>query len=145
MRPYALFLVGCLLLAVPALAADTAAGSVKNVSGPAFIVRDGQELPAQEGMRLFEGDGLRTGSDATMGVILRDDTVLSFGPDTEARLSQFLFNPRDQEYGLSLRVMQGTAAYLSGAIGRLSPESIQVETPDALLGVKGTHFLVEVR
>lgn len=145
MRKIVVLTAFLLLAAVPALAQPTLAGSVKNVSGQAVVVRDGQEIQAVEGMRLFESDTLRTGSDSALGVYLRDDTVLSFGPNTEVKLETFLFDPIDENFSLSIRVFQGTAAYLSGAIGRLAPDSIQVVTPEAILGVRGTHFLVEVR
>jgi hypothetical protein len=34
-------------------------------------------------------------------------------------------------------------AYLSGLIGKLSPESVRIETPTASIGVRGTHFAVK--
>mgnify|MGYP001564523267 CR=1 FL=1 len=145
MRKFGIVILCVVFFAMPALAEGNEAGSVKNAEGGAYIIRDGQEMSAEPGMRVFEKDMIRTDSDGSMGVILRDDTVLSFGPGTEVELATFLFNPIDEDYGLYLRMFKGTASFLSGSIGHLSPESVQVETPDAVLGLKGTHFLIEVR
>src|SRR5262249_23262834 len=48
----------------------SAAGRIKVASGAAFIVRDGQPMPAQVGQDVFATDGLRTGDDGRIGVTL---------------------------------------------------------------------------
>jgi hypothetical protein len=42
------------------------------------------------------------------------------------------------------RMLRGTASYISGIIGRQSPESVRFQTPDATIGIRGTQFLVKV-
>jgi len=42
------------------------------------------------------------------------------------------------------RMVKGTASYLSGIIGHQSPESVKFRTPEATIGIRGTHFLVKV-
>ena len=42
------------------------------------------------------------------------------------------------------RLLKGTSAYLSGIIGKLSPESVRFETPVASIGIRGTKFAVSV-
>jgi hypothetical protein len=41
-------------------------------------------------------------------------------------------------------MLKGTVAYISGLIGKLSPESVRVETPTASIGIRGTKFVVKV-
>ena len=48
--------------------ADPPIGVVKVVKGEAFVQRGDQALPARDGMRLAEGDLLRTGPDGRLGV-----------------------------------------------------------------------------
>jgi hypothetical protein len=33
--------------------------------------------------------------------------------------------------------------YISGVIAKLKPEAVTVKTPSAIIGVRGTHFLVK--
>jgi hypothetical protein len=43
-----------------------------------------------------------------------------------------------------ITMLKGTASYLSGIIGRQSPESVRFKTPEATIGIRGTQFLVKV-
>ena len=79
-----------------------------------------------------------------MGVIFRDDTTLSLGPDTRIVIDEFLFSPAEGKLGFVSSISKGTAAYLSGKINKLSPGATRVETPLAVLGIRGTRFLIEV-
>jgi len=45
---------------------------------------------------------------------------------------------------LLIRITKGSLAYLSGLIGKLSPESARFETPVATIGIRGTRFAVQV-
>jgi hypothetical protein len=119
-------------------------GSIKNLQGQASVVRDQQTLPAQVGMRLAKSDVLRTGPDGSLGVILRDDTLLSLGPDTEILLADLAFSPHEGKMSLVIRMVKGIVAYLSGQIGRLSPQSVRFETPVATIGIRGTLFAVKI-
>ena len=40
------------------------------------------------------------------------------------------------------RMVKGTASYISGIIGRQSPESVSFQIPDATIGIRKTQFLV---
>ena len=41
-------------------------------------------------------------------------------------------------------MFQGTFSYLSGQISKLVPGAVRLETPDATIGMRGTHVLVKV-
>jgi hypothetical protein len=45
---------------------------------------------------------------------------------------------------LVLRVVRGMAAYVSGRIAKLAPDSIRLETPAAIVGVRGTTVAMRV-
>lgn len=132
-------------MAAPAFAQERpVAGKVKVSTGAAFIVRDGAQTPAQLGQIVYESDGLRTGADGKIGVTLNDDTRLSLGPNSELKLEQFKFTPADSAFGLALKFVKGAATYVSGRIAKLAPDSIKLETPAAIIGVRGTTLAVNV-
>ena len=142
-----LVLIMCALLASAAISAaqdDRPIGLVKTVSGEVFILRDGRRLAALPGHQLVLGDVLSTGATGALGVILRDDTVLSLGPSSETRIEQFAFEPADQKLGMVLRVTRGLIEYLSGKISKLAPGSVRIETPVATLGVRGTRLVARI-
>jgi hypothetical protein len=123
----------------------TAAGRIKVASGAAFIVREGEQIPAQVGEVVFEADGLRTGADGKVGVTLKDDTRVALGPNSELRLERFVYAPSDHGFGLILKFISGAATYVSGRIAKLAPDSIRLETPAAIVGVRGTTVAIRVQ
>jgi hypothetical protein len=114
------------------------------VSGSAFIVRQNGLIPAQAGQEIFQADGLRTGADGRIGVTLKDDTRLSIGPGSELRLERFVYAPADGAFGLAVKMVRGATAYVSGRIAKLAPDSIRLETPAAIVGVRGTSLGIHV-
>lgn len=135
------------LAAAPAFAGvlhqePTPAGRIKVVSGAVFIVRAGATLPAQLGQVVFEADTLKTGADGRLGLTLRDDTRLSLGPNSEIRLDCFAYAPTEGRLGFVLSVVRGAAAYVSGRIAKLAPDSVRLVTPAAIVGVRGTTLII---
>src|SRR4030067_916590 len=124
-------------------AAQETLGIVRSSEGEAPVTSGGQILPAAVGTKLKAGDTLRTGSDGSLGVILRDNSTLSLGPESSFVIQKFLFSPAEGKLGLVARLTKGTMAYLSGLIGKLAPESVRFETPTASIGVRGSHFAVK--
>lgn len=121
-----------------------AIGYVKTVTGDAWVTTGGQQVKAAAGTPVRVGSRLRTAAGASMGVTLKDNTVLSFGPDTEFVLDAFAFDPAKGQLGLATSLFHGTLSYISGVIARLRPESVSVKTPTGLIGVRGTEFAVRV-
>lgn len=131
---------------VPAIAQTqpAAAGRIKLASGQVFVVRGGTSTPAEVGQAVLQSDTLRTGPDGRLGVTLRDDTRVSLGPGSEVRLDTFLYTPSEGSLGLVLNFVRGIAVYVSGKIAKLAPDSIRLETPGAIVGVRGTTVAVQV-
>jgi len=134
-----------LAAAPPALAQQPApAGHVKIASGSAVIVRGNATVAARPGQAVFASDTLRTGDDGTVGITLRDDTRLSLGPSSEVRLERYVYAPGEGGFGMVLKFVRGVAAYVSGRIAKLAPDSIRLETPAAIVGVRGTTVAIRV-
>lgn len=149
MKPYVTGLIALLLLMLfvataPLPAADELfIGGLRNVQGSAWVIRGEETLPAAEGLRIRHNDRLKTGADGALGIVFLDDTRISLGPNSELTVDRYVYEPAQGLFNLVARLYRGTAAYLSGAIGKLSPESVQFKTPTATIGVRGTSFLVD--
>ncbi len=134
-----------LLATAPAFAQQPAsAGRIKVVSGTVYLVRAGAQTTAQAGQVVYQADVLRTGSDGRIGVTLKDDTRVSLGPASEVHLDRFSYSPAEGQLALALKVVRGVVAYVSGRIAKLAPDSVHIETPTAILGVRGTTLAVRV-
>jgi hypothetical protein len=117
---------------------------VKKISGSATVVRQGQPIPATNGLKIWENDTLRTGHNGSIGIVFNDDTFLSLGPGSILVIDEFVFAPKQGKFSIVIRMVKGTAAYLSGLISKLSPDSAHFNTPTASIGIRGTKFVVKV-
>ena len=134
-----------LIAATPAQGQQPApAGYIKVVSGSAFVVRSNETIPARPGQPVFANDALRTGADGSVGVTLKDDTRLSLGPNSEVRLARYLYDPGSSAFGMVVNFVRGVATYVSGRMAKLAPDSIRLETPASIIGVRGTTVGVRV-
>lgn len=126
-------------------AADEAAGSVRNVEGEVNIHRQDSVIPAQKGMKVYARDRIVTDADGSVGIILQDNTIFSLGPDSQIALEEYVFSPDQDRFGMLIRMIRGTFVYLSGVIGKLSPDAIRIETPVGTIAVRGTRFAAKIR
>ncbi len=124
--------------------ASSTVATVQKVKGTATVVRQGQTIPAAVGLEIWENDTLRTGPDASIGLVFNDDTLLSLGPESVFVIDEFVFAPKEGKLSIVFRMLKGTAAYLSGLISKLEPESAHFKTPTASIGIRGTKFVVKV-
>jgi hypothetical protein len=120
-----------------------AAGRIKISSGQASIVREGKEVPAKAGELVYQADVLKTGADGRLGVTLRDESQISLGPTSEVRVDRFVYAPAEGNLGMALRIARGIVAYVSGRIAKLAPDAVRLETPAAIVGVRGTRLVIQ--
>lgn len=120
------------------------AGVVKETAGEVTVVRNGQTIEAAVNFMLFQGDAIQTGSNGKAGLILGDDTVISMGRKSRLVLTKYLFQLEEKNQSLILKLLRGTAVFISGQIAKLAPNAMRIETPQAAIGVRGSQVLVEV-
>lgn len=119
-------------------------GQIKVATGQVSVDRKGQSLPAKVGMLLETDDVLRTGTDGSVGITMRDNSLLSAGPNSILSLERFEFDPATSQGHFDARLRRGTLAVVSGRIAKKTPQAMTVRTPSAVLGVRGTEFVVSV-
>ena len=131
------------LMARIAAAEENVLGFVKIVEGEASITNAQVTNPALPGAALYLGNVLKTGENGKLGVTFKDNTVMSFGPDTEVTIDEYLYDPAKGDLKLMATMLKGTMHYISGVIAKLKPEAVAVKTPAGIIGVRGTRFLVK--
>ena len=139
---FSFLLLLCALVALPALAGE--AGRVKVSKGEVQIERDGKRLPAPVGAVIQARDTVKTGPDGSVGITFQDDSLLSAGPNSELVIERFVFDSTTHKGEFDTALKKGTLAVVSGKIVKQSPEAMRVKTPAAIMGVRGTEFVVKV-
>lgn len=125
-----------------AWAADEA-GIVKTSKGQVAVERAGQRLAAPVGSRIFASDRVVTGGDGSVGITLRDNTILSAGPNSTVDLNKFSFNTTTHAGAIDATVKRGTLSVVSGKIAKATPEAVSFSAPGMTLGVRGTSFVID--
>src|SRR5262245_55674546 len=131
-----------LLIGAAGAGAAEDAGHIKVSKGAVHIERAGQRLPGPVGSVVQQGDLVVTGSDGSVGITFRDNSLLSVGPDSVLSIDRFAFDSTTHQGSFESSLKQGTLAVVSGKLAKQSPEAMKVKTPAAILGVRGTEFLV---
>ncbi|MDM0012319.1 FecR domain-containing protein [Variovorax sp. J22P168] len=130
--------------AAPAVA-EARAGLVKSVRGEVQLLGGGAEpRAAAAGDALSPIDRLQTGKDSGASVVLRDGTQLVVGPSSRLDLKQFHFDSTTHDGGMLLSLLRGSLRMVTGLIGKTHPDAVRVETQTAVIGIRGTDFIVEV-
>jgi len=128
--------------AVEAWAADS--GMVKNLQGEVRVERDGKSSALHVGDGLREADRVVVGPAGSVGIALRDETLISLGPNAALVIDGFAFDAKTNQGRVETSILRGSMRYVTGLIGRWNPKSIRVATPTATIGIRGTDFIVEV-
>ena len=130
-----------------AQAADPA-GIVKRVQGAVTLQRAGQPVPiapVTPGTAVQVGDRLVTGADGAVGLTMADDSLLTAGPGSTLVISEFRFNSTTHEGSFLATLLQGTLSMVTGLIAKQAPQNVNVQTRNAVMGVRGTEFIVDAR
>jgi hypothetical protein len=131
------------LSAAPALAeGDQRDGTIKTVQGEVTVVRDNTRVAAIVGGPVRMSDRIQTGADSAAAVTLKDGTVLSVGPGSVVDLNTFQYDSTTEDGNVLVSLLRGTLRMTTGLIAKTKPEQVKVVTPTAVIGVRGTDFIV---
>ncbi len=119
-------------LAAP-LAAKEALGLVVYKNGPAFLVVGSKSRAINTNDLVGQGDVLKTGA-GRMTVQLKSGVVFAIAPNTQVTVERL------QQAAVSIKVSQGSVA---GQVKKGDGYKMQLVTPTAIAGVRGTDVIVE--
>src|SRR5688500_9462112 len=137
-----MILLASMSFAGAALAADI--GLVKVAQGPGQIQRGAAMVPATVGTAVQISDVIVTGADGSAGVTFTDNSLVSVGPNSVFAIEKYRFDTTTHAGQFEGSLRKGRLAAASGKMVKQSPESMKIRTPSAIMGVRGTDFVVQV-
>jgi hypothetical protein len=143
MRPQRI--LGVVVLALLCLAGAAWAqdvGRLVDLDGTVEIVRAGAALPASVGSTVHMGDTVRTRRPGGARLVLGDGSVLNLGTDTTLVVNEQIFRPAGGTVRTIISLLQGTTRALVGNYYSQPDAIYEVNTPTAVVGVRGTEFVV---
>jgi len=120
------------------------AGTAKLVNGQVTASNGGVERVLAPGDPVSAADRVSTGAASSASLVLRDGTLIVLGPASRMDLREFSFDATTYEGNLAVNMLRGTMRMVSGLIRKNRPDAVRIETPTALIGVRGTDFIVDV-
>ena len=130
------------MMSLPALAADV--GQVKVSKGSVQIERNGAKIAAPVGAKVQASDVIMTGADGAAGITFTDNSLVSVGPNSVFAIDKYRFDSTTHAGEFEGNLRKGRLAAISGKMVKQSPESMKIRTPSAIMGVRGTEFVVQV-
>ena len=115
-----------------------AIGNAETVIGDAFIVRDGERIALEAGEPVFQGDIVETETGGSVKLRFVDETVFSISEDARLALDKMVFDPATSEGESLFSMLKGGFLFISGQIAKTDPSDMQVVTPVATIGIRGT-------
>ena len=114
-------------------------GVVETLEGVVQFTRtDGSTVQAQAGTKVFTGDIVKTEADASVGITFVDDTSFALGESGRLVIDEMIYDPSAGTGQSSFSVVKGVFSFVSGQIAKVGDDAMQVNTPVATIGIRGT-------
>lgn len=134
--------IGLSLLIMSTVAfASEKIGLVISSAGPTYAIdKNQQQRPLSRGSDILLGDTVVTGATGVIQFRLNDDTAFALKPNSKLALLNFKYKYKDKDNKSTAKLIEGGFRTVTGAISNENPDNYSVETPVAVIGVRGTDY-----
>lgn len=128
---------------IAALSCFASSGKLTEVTGPTQISRKDQKIEGKvsEGIEMFDIIETLKGR---AGITFEDNTKVQVTEFSKLKIDEFVYDPASGKGKLAMKATSGTVRYASGLIAKNSRENVKVQTPTAVVSVRGTDFSMTV-
>ena len=121
-------------------------GQVENSSGPVEVVHaDGHRETLAPGDKLHAGDVIETGAHGRASLYMRDGSAFVLDAEGALALDVFALDIDDQIGRIDFLLHRGVLSFVSGQIATTDPDAMALKTPLALIAVRGTTGVLDLR
>ena len=119
-------------------------GTVVKQEGIASVARQSKKLTLRKNSDIMFKDTVRTGK-GNLGITFIDDTNVAVSAQSSLVIDEFVYDPNSKSGSkLVMNIAIGTVRYASGNIAKLNNQNVDIRTPTARIGVRGTAFSMTV-
>ncbi len=137
-----LLVLSCVFVFTVGCRADTEVAQVLSVKPGVFSILAGNETSLQPQMNVPVKATVRSDSTGNAQLMFPDDSTITVAPGTDIELAEFVDTPQKENIALNLAV--GTARIITGEVSRRNPLAFTVNTPQAIIGIRGTVATITV-
>lgn len=119
-------------------------GQVETLEGVGYAERaDGTRVTLELGSKIYENDVLITEDGAKMSVTFVDGTIFTLASASRMVIDSLIYDPTSSDgNGGAFSLVQGGFVFIAGEVARTG--GMDVATPTATMGIRGTTVLVEI-
>jgi FecR protein len=138
--------------AAPAQTADTQAtdaqsaeepiGNVAALTGKASVKRNDKSIPLALKDDIYLNDIVQTSANSSLGITFSDGTTFNLKANAQITIDNFVYEEGGKKNAGIFDVAKGTVAFVASQVAKTG--DMQITTPTATLGIRGTSGLVEV-
>ena len=128
------------LMVVHPLLADI--GSITELRGQGAVIRD-DTFPATLEQDIQQMDDVRT-ANGRLGITFIDDSQVRLTEHSKLVIDEVIFDPNPNKSKMTMQFASGTARFITGKIGQINKQNINISTPTAQIAIRGTDFTVTV-
>ena len=128
-------------LVLGSVSAWASVGRILSFEGDVQI--NGQQVTGDTVLNL--DDTVVTGPDASVQIVLSDNSVLDLDGNSQIDINDYSFNASEPEENTSqISVLAGTLRYVSGKIAKDDPKNVSFTAGASTIGVRGTYISISV-
>jgi hypothetical protein len=123
-------------------AADEPIGNVATLTGSATVIRNQTSTPLKVQDDIFQNDVLQTAANSTLGITFNDATTFNLTANARITVDSYVYQDGGKQNAALFDVAKGTVAFVAAAVAKTG--NMNIATPTATLGIRGTTGLIEV-
>lgn len=110
------------------------------VAGSAFVERNGQRLPLQQGGTVENGDAVEVGESSAVQLRFSDESVVALRARSLFKVQDYRYTGNAEQDRSLFGLLRGGMRTITGLIGKANPRAYGVTNVLATVGIRGTHF-----
>jgi FecR protein len=122
--------------------ADEPIGNVATLVGTATVIRNRNSIALKLKDDIFLNDTVQTSTGASLGITFNDDTTFHLSANAKITIDSFIYEQGGDKNTGIFDIGKGTVAFVAASIAKTG--NMQITTPAASLGIRGTTGVVEV-
>ncbi len=117
-------------------------GEITELRGNGAVIRD-DTVPAFLEQDIQQMDDVRT-ANGRLGITFIDDSQVRLTEHSKLIIDEVIFDPDPDKSKMTMEFASGTARFITGKIGQINKQNINISTPTAQIAIRGTDFTVTV-
>lgn len=128
---------------------DQPIGSITALEGEVYLYHKGEKGDALQEVRAMLGDAIYlydhvlTEKRSRVQVLFDDESLLNLAEGTYIQITEHVYSPEKNRRSSIFRLMMGKVRGIVGRYFAGAGSGFTVNTPTAIIGVRGTHFVVD--